>query len=100
MKEGTFTWHHREKEVRISKEKLSNQDYFKTWDKFEVQVAEEEASDLSNIRDASTSYNKLYLKHQAQKQQSRSFMHIQQLWKDMNYDSLGRDEKIYLALRE
>ncbi len=95
------------KSQRISKENLSNRDYFRAWDRFDYDGAErrvDECGDNDNIED-----NKKALqppmkeekwKSGLEKERKRTMKQLEQIRKDINSFKLSHTERRFMATRE
>jgi len=107
------------KSKRISKESLSNRDYFRAWDKFDCELAERLVDDGDNKLDTNTEDNEndsekdLNISKSSQslkieqrwqksltKQTHRTITQLDEMRQIINYDSFTTMERNFMASRE
>lgn len=110
------------KPERISKESLSNRDYFRAWDKFDYEAAEkdvdadeddDEAEAEAEVEGENQNHGKkektvlkgtplqdAKLRMVLDKQATRTTLQLDEMRKQMNYHSLSETERKFMASRE
>ena len=87
----------RQQEERISKEKFSNRDYFRAWDKFDVEAAEKA---LEDNQDDTNRYRHEDQDSKDKKRREMTAKNLQSLREKLKCNLMSESEKIFLAKKE
>jgi len=85
---------------RLNKESMSNRDYFRAWDAFDVDEEEKALDEADATKAAEIKERKQRMAELAEKNRQRRLAEIEDLREKMSYDNMSEADRKYTALRE
>mmetsp|Transcript_19069 Transcript_19069/g.39713 ORF Transcript_19069/g.39713 Transcript_19069/m.39713 type:complete len:1022 (-) Transcript_19069:75-3140(-) len=89
-----------ESKPRLNKESMSNRDYFRAWDKFDVEAEEKALEEAEQEGDERAQQARYEARRKEEKNRIRRQKEMAKLRDSLNFDSMSEKERTWMAQRE